>query len=200
MTVANKVTLGRFGLTLIFFALLMAAMDTREPARVWLIDGANLLFLLAAFLDVLDGYLARKYNETSALGRVMDPLVDKIIICGAFIFCIQLPGLEGVVQPWMVVLIIVREFVVQGIRVELEASGKEFGAQAAGKIKTFVQSFTVSGLLLYAAHLGAPPFQPTTGALLQALVWLTVISTAGSGIIYLIDAVRCFMSEKAGRP
>lgn len=200
MTAANKVTLLRFVITLIFFVVLTIAIDAREPARVWLIDAANILFLLAGFLDVVDGYLARKYNETSALGRVMDPLVDKIIISGAFIFCIQLPGLEGVVQPWMVVVIIVREFVVQGIRVEMEASGKEFGAQTAGKIKTFVQSFTTSGLLLYAAHLSQPPFQPTTGALIYALVWLTVISTAVSGIIYLVDAVRFFTSEKARLP
>src|SRR5205823_2871264 len=97
------------------------------------------VFLLAAVTDWLDGYLARKYNLGSAFGRNFDPLADKVLICGAFIFLQPLGGKEGWLQPWMVCVVVCRELVITGLRSFLESGGAKFGADWLGKIKMWLQ-------------------------------------------------------------
>jgi phosphatidylglycerophosphate synthase len=96
------------------------------------------------------------------------------------------------VMPWMPVLIITREFVVHAVRLDIEASGIPFGATFWGKQKTFIQNFTAGGCLIYSAHLVRLPAEAAEifRIILMALLYLAMISTLVSGIIYVVDAAR----------
>lgn len=95
------------------------------------------IFTLAAFSDWLDGFLARKLEMGSTLGRNLDPLVDKILMCGAFTFLI--PVADSAVHPWIVVVVVSRELAVTGLRSFIENRGGSFGADWLGKLKMLVQ-------------------------------------------------------------
>src|SRR5436190_15135653 len=101
----NQLTAGRLGLGIVLFVLI------EYDQWLWCIG----VFALAAFTDWLDGYVARKQGITSTLGRNLDPLVDKIVICGAFIFLLRLEQAAGL-APWMVVMVVSREFIITGLR------------------------------------------------------------------------------------
>jgi CDP-diacylglycerol--glycerol-3-phosphate 3-phosphatidyltransferase len=142
---------------------------------VLLLDVAIAVFMLAAASDFLDGYLARKWKMISTFGRIADPFVDKVFICGSFIFLIPISPL---VQPWYVVVIIMREFLVSGLRSFLESRGVAFGAGMGGKLKMVFQSVTVPFVLFYRAHfLGSRPLRVTAIILLAATLLLTITST-----------------------
>src|SRR5450631_4222165 len=93
----NQLTAGRLVLGIILFVLI------EYDQWLWSI----VVFALAAFTDWLDGYIARLQGLTSTLGRNLDPLVDKVVICGAYIFLLRYPG-SGL-TPWMVVVVVARE-------------------------------------------------------------------------------------------
>src|SRR5690606_7636002 len=105
----------------------------------WLIDydgwwrTSAVLFIIAASTDWLDGYYARKYHQVTVLGRILDPFVDKVIICGSFIFL--LGDATSGVTAWMTLIIVGREMFVTNLRVFLEKRGIDFSAKWSGKIK-----------------------------------------------------------------
>ncbi len=184
----NQITLARLGMAIIFFACL-AQYDARVAApRMWLLDLSATLFIIAALTDIVDGYLARKQNQVTSFGRVIDPFVDKILVIGAYIF---LAG-EGFLDPqghrtssvagWMVVVILGRELLVTSLRGVTEASGQSFAANAYGKAKMLLQSITVGWVLLTLAH---PTWLPLCTTLRPFMVWLTVVVTLLSVIPYL---------------
>ena len=110
---------------------------------------AIVLFAIAAVSDFLDGYLARKYNLVSNFGKVMDPLADKILNLSALVCFVHL----GIAPPWMVVIIIGREFLVSGIRIIVAEEGEIIMASNWGKAKTVMEITAVSvTLLLIAAN------------------------------------------------
>lgn len=194
-------------MALVYFLILSFAIkrDPIDGTPFWLtdqfqylLDGAIFLFLLAGALDVVDGYVARKYNEQSNLGRILDPLVDKIVICGSFVYFVLLDPVQDVVQPWMGVLVLIREFVVHAVRLDIEASGIPFGATFWGKQKTVIQNIAAGGCLIYSAHLCRLPGSWPYGfkIILVALLYLAMISTFVSGIIYLVDAVRVLARDR----
>src|SRR6202035_4599770 len=119
----------RFVLALLLFALI--AMHS------WM--GCLVVFIVAAFTDWLDGYLARRQGLTSTLGRNLDPLVDKVLIGGAYIFLLPLGYKDGWLQPWMVTLIVARELIITSLRSFLENQGVTFGADWLGKVKMILQ-------------------------------------------------------------
>src|SRR5574337_1575498 len=137
----NRLTLLRLLLAIVFFIFL-----SYRNYNIAL--GA---FLLAWLTDWLDGYLARKKGLLTDFGRIADPFVDKIIVCGGFILLIQ--HAHDIIPPWMVVVIVAREFLVNSIRSYSESKGIEFGATIWGKAKMFVQSLTISLILLFFAYL-----------------------------------------------
>ena len=108
---------------------------------------ALVVFVVAALTDALDGYFARLLDQGTAIGRQLDPLVDKVIVCGAFIYLLTVPGDTGL-APWMVTTIVVRELLIQGLRSHLEGGGQAFGAKTAGKLKTLVQCLSISAILV----------------------------------------------------
>src|SRR5581483_8450845 len=107
----NGLTLARLALAFVLFALI--------SFEAW--GWALLVFLVAAFTDWLDGYLARVQNLTSALGRNLDPLVDKVLLCGAFIFLLPRGAEQGWLAPWMVTLVVARELIITSLRTYLES-------------------------------------------------------------------------------
>ncbi len=149
----NQITFARLLMSIVFFVLL-AQFDAADPEpRRGLLHVAFWLFCVAGATDILDGYLARKYKAESSLGRVLDPFVDKILVCGAFIFYIG-PGFVDAtgqsvsgVAPWMVLLIIGRELLVSVLRGVVEAKGAAFGASGAGKLKMAIQSTTAGWVM-----------------------------------------------------
>jgi CDP-diacylglycerol--glycerol-3-phosphate 3-phosphatidyltransferase len=142
------------------------------------------LFVLGAITDWLDGFLARRWKLTSAFGRAIDPLTDKVLVCSAFIALIPAPQVG--VAPWMVALIVARELLVTGLRGLVEARGVAFGADLFGKLKTVFQMTT----LLAAFTLLAVPVDPVWLTAYRISLWLCLIATVGSGAQYAWKAAR----------
>src|ERR1043166_703320 len=125
--IPNQLTALRFVMSLGLFALIYA--------ELWIV--CLIVFGLAAFTDWLDGYIARKQGISSTLGRNLDPLVDKILICGAY--TVLIPFAHANILPWMVTVVVAREFVNTSMRSFMEKMGASFGADWLGKIKMGLQ-------------------------------------------------------------
>jgi CDP-diacylglycerol--glycerol-3-phosphate 3-phosphatidyltransferase len=185
----NQITLARLGLAILFF-ILLAQFDIRKPT-VWLLDLCIVLFVTAASTDWLDGYLARKHNQITAFGRVLDPFVDKVLVCGTFVFLAgahfhRADG-EQVTRmaPWMVVVILGRELLVTGLRGFSEARGVSFGAHNYGKAKMILQSIAAPVLLFFVAHIDPTPWGHDLAWIKTAIVWATIGVTTLSMLPYL---------------
>jgi len=174
----NLITVSRLILSLILFVIIYLEGWWKTSAA---------LFILAAATDFLDGYFARKYNQVTTLGRIMDPFVDKIIICGAFIFLLERDG-SGI-NAWFVLIIIGREMFITSLRGFLEKQGRDFSASWSGKIKMGVQCVAVVLSLLSLSK--EAPFN-TSGFLLfrDITIWATALITLYSGIDYVLRASR----------
>jgi CDP-diacylglycerol--glycerol-3-phosphate 3-phosphatidyltransferase len=193
----NQITLGRLALAVVFFALLSCFNARELEAQRWLLNWCFWVFLVAALADVLDGLLARMMRSVTSFGRILDPVVDKVLVCGAFVLFASYHfssknevNIAGV-YPWMAVVILARELLVSAVRSHAEAEGREFGAFWFGKLKMFVQSATVCVVLGQLAWdvKAAEPIR-------VACVWLTVIITILSGIPYIRRA-RAFLLTSA---
>ncbi len=194
----NQITIARLILSVVFFVML-GLFDHRyskvgeslapfSSEGVLLLDFSIAVFVLAAASDFLDGYLARKWGMISTFGRIADPFVDKVFICGSFVFLIPITPL---VAPWFVVVIIMREFLVSGLRSFLEARGVAFGAGLGGKLKMTCQSITVPAVLCYRAHFQGAEATTASAAKSVVLVFLagTLLFTLTSTISYVRKAV-----------
>jgi CDP-diacylglycerol---glycerol-3-phosphate 3-phosphatidyltransferase len=143
--------------------------------------GAMALFVIAALTDALDGYFARLLKQDTPIGRQLDPLIDKVIVSGCYIYLATIPGTG--VKPWMVTAIVIRELLIQGLRSLLEGQGQAFGARMAGKLKTVVQCVSISAVLLC---LGLEPSPPSVLPWIRdILTWLAVALTVYSGSSYI---------------
>jgi CDP-diacylglycerol--glycerol-3-phosphate 3-phosphatidyltransferase len=145
----NILTMGRLVLTFPFFAALYWAEVWLKRDVTWPLDVAFGLFILAGVTDILDGLIARRFRAQTLFGRTMDPAIDKILVCGSFVFLIVPPFN---VPAWVVATVIVREIGVTALRGAAEAQGHPFPGTWSGKLKMFVESFTVGYTLFYVAH------------------------------------------------
>jgi CDP-diacylglycerol--glycerol-3-phosphate 3-phosphatidyltransferase len=149
------------------------------------------LFIIACVTDWLDGWWARRYGPLTLVGRNLDPLADKILVCGAFIYLI--PVESAGILPWMVTVVVGRELLVTGIRGIVEATGQKFGADWFGKLKMGLQCAVVIGVLLIqwwrAAALSTPVLEGLENVQLL-LLWLMLAATVGSGVQYIVKAAR----------
>ena len=132
---------------------------------------AAVIFILACITDYLDGYLARKYNETTTFGKFMDPLADKLLVCSALICFAADPNC--VMPVWAAIIIIAREFIISGFRLVAVEKGIVIAANYWGKVKTFVQ-MAMSIVLVF--HFTYDMFRMIESILIYASVILTVIS------------------------
>ena len=141
----NYLTFLRLGLIPVF-VLLMA--DTSR----WSGYLAAFVFAVAAFTDLLDGFLARRYGAVSELGKLLDPLADKILVMAALVMLVAQRGdLDGApwVPGWMVVLVLARELWITGLRAVIAQRGTVLAASASGKVKSWFQMIAVIFLLLH---------------------------------------------------
>lgn len=181
LNVPNAITLARLLLSFVLFALIQWT-----SAWVW----AAGLFVFSVATDVLDGYIARKYQLITQLGRILDPFVDKFITIGTFLFL--LPHPQSGVTPWMVVIVLGREILVTSLRGYLEQQGADFSASASGKLKMFLQcvAATVALLSLDPAW-GVWSIGPMTLTLFRdILLWAMVAVTIWSGFDYVKRAIE----------
>jgi len=199
MNLPNQITVARFVLALAFMALLIKFDHRALPGAKWMLDWAFWLFIVAAVSDFLDGYLARKYNQVTAFGRILDPFVDKVLVGGAFVLFLGTGFVDNAgrnvtdLAAWMVVVIIARELLVTGLRSFSEAGGTPYAANWSGKIKMVIQSFTIAYII---QSLGGLSHVGWFVQLRPYVIWFTVIATAVSVIAYL-SASRAALSEQA---
>ena len=173
--VPNALTSVRFALAIAVMALIPLGMHL----------AALVTFLVAVSTDWMDGYWARKYGQVTKLGRIFDPFVDKIIICGSFIALVELD--DSPVASWMATIVVARELLVTSLRGIIEGSGGDFSASWLGKWKMVVQcAAVVSVLLMYVADPVPGWLGPTTGA----LVWGAIAITVYSGVDYTLIAAK----------
>jgi CDP-diacylglycerol--glycerol-3-phosphate 3-phosphatidyltransferase len=174
----NQLTAARFVLGLILFGLI--------EYEQWL--ASIIVFALAAVTDWLDGYLARKLNLGSTLGRNLDPLVDKVVIGGAYIFL--LPVANSGLLAWMVTLVIAREMLITGLRSFLENQGASFGADWLGKLKMGLQCAA-----LFAIFVALEKPEQFYVLSRDVLIYAMLLATALSGLQYLWRAFALLKTD-----
>lgn len=180
LTVPNLLSLSRLPLGAVLFALVAAEMWAAGVG----------VFVVALVTDWADGWWARRYGPLTAVGRALDPLTDKVLIGGAFIYLMPVPG-AGLL-PWMVTVVIGRELVVTGVRGMVESAGMRFGADWFGKLKTALQAAAVLAVLVQeTVRAGGPAslLEPAEWVRV-VLVWAMLVATVGSGVQYLVRAAK----------
>lgn len=184
MNLPNRITLARICLIPIMMIFLLMDFSLFPEPIHWgsfqlsvnhLI--AAVIFLLAASTDGIDGYIARKYNMVTNLGKLLDPLADKLLVSAVLISLVEL----GRCDSWIAIVIISREFAVTGLRQVALLEGKVVAASKWGKIKTIVQIVAISLLLL-----NNFPFQFVSIPLDDIAIWAAALITIYSGIDYFV--------------
>lgn len=170
--IPNQLTTARLGLAIVLFVLI--------AFEQWLWSFA--IFAVAAFTDWLDGYLARKLNLGSSLGRNLDPLVDKVLICGAYIFL--MPESKAGLAPWMVTVVVARELIITSLRSFLENQGATFGADWLGKLKMGLQCAALLAIFVVLEWDTVEALGPVR----DVFVYGMIAATALSGLQYLYRA------------
>lgn len=175
--VPNRITITRLILAIVLFVLI--------PLRYY--AAGMIVFLIAAGTDWVDGYWARKYGQVTKLGRVLDPFVDKVIICGAFIYLAAID--DSGIAAWLAVIVVARELLVTALRSFLEGEGADFSAQMSGKLKMVWQcaAVTASLLALSYGNVADRPQWVATG--LVICVWGAIVLTIYSGAEYVRRAI-----------
>ena len=145
MNLPNQLTMGRLFLTALFVAVMSIPDQLLKSIHLldYRITIAILFFLIASLTDFLDGYIARKLKLVTDFGKLMDPLVDKILTSAVFIILTQ----ENMIPAWITITIISREFLVTGLRLLASNQGKVLSADSLGKWKTTSQIIVASYFL-----------------------------------------------------
>ncbi len=178
MNWANRLTMSRLVLTIAFVAALNSSWHYARTS-------ALIIFIVAGLTDFVDGEVARRYGIITNFGKLMDPLVDKIMIAAAFISLVPLKA----VPAWAATTVVARDFLITGVRLMASAKGRVLPAETLGKQKTSWQIITVIFFLalLAASELRYLDERSTwwIRAWHQAgpvLVWITVALTVYSGL------------------
>lgn len=164
MNTPNKLTLLRVVMIPVFMVFYMYIP--------WPNFFATVLFVLAFLTDMLDGYLARKNNQVSNFGKIMDPLADKVLVAAAMVLLTA----SGVVSSWVTILVLAREFAVSGIRIAAAAEGNVVAASKWGKLKTIWQFIAITlALIINRGNL-----------FVDILMWINLALTVLSGVDYIV--------------
>jgi CDP-diacylglycerol---glycerol-3-phosphate 3-phosphatidyltransferase len=166
----NTVTILRLGIIPVLFLFLFSPGPTESLV-------ITILFVLAAMTDILDGYIARKYQIETVVGKFLDPIADKLILNTAMILMIPI----GRIPAWIVAIIIMRDFVVDGIRSIASSEGIIIQASTLAKQKTLCQNFAVSSLMIH-----YPLFGADAHFVGMILLYIALVLSLVSGVIYLL--------------
>jgi CDP-diacylglycerol--glycerol-3-phosphate 3-phosphatidyltransferase len=166
----NAITLLRIGILPVLFLILL------EPGETLSLFIA-MLFILAALTDLLDGYVARRYNIVTRIGKLLDPIADKIIMSAAMVLLIPV----GRISAWVVALMIMRDFAVEGLRNMAAVEGHVIEASPLGKYKTFCQIVAVSALIIHYPIYGLDP-----GSIGTIFIYVALVLSLSSGLDYLV--------------
>jgi CDP-diacylglycerol--glycerol-3-phosphate 3-phosphatidyltransferase len=175
MTTANIITIMRIVLVPFFLVILLTEMQNKEII-------AFAIFIIAAVTDALDGYVARKYNEVSDLGKFLDPLADKLLVTAALIALVYLQEVE----TWVAAIIILRELFISAFRFYFLIQNASFSASIPAKVKTTFQIVALAILIIYRKM----PFANFLGMLGTAVLYIAVFLTVYSGAEYVIRYSR----------
>lgn len=190
MNIANKLTLLRIILVFVFMGIIWLPLGLSVEVMLWI---SLAIFIVASLTDFLDGHLARKLHLVTNLGKFMDPLADKMLVAAALLAMVDLGqrGLlpMGTFPAWIVVFIILREFMVSGLRLVAASQNVVLAANYWGKVKTTVQMITIIVYLL-----------PIQNELLRGvgmlLAYASLVLTLLSGWIYLWQNRHVFEEQK----
>ncbi len=178
MNTANKLTILRIIFVPIF--MIFALMESASMHFV-----ALLVFIIASITDTLDGQIARKYNQITDFGKFMDPLADKMLTTAAFLVFME----QGIINSWAILIILVREFAVSGIRLSAASGGTVIAASFWGKFKTVSQMVAIIITMLITNLVFIPH---STGVIISAIcIWISIIFTVISGVEYVAKNISC---------
>lgn len=148
---------------------------------------AAIVFGLASITDFFDGMLARKYNQITVFGKLFDPVGDKMLFLAAIIASYKL----GLCSPWVIMIVISREFVITSLRMVAVEQGKVIAASMWGKVKTACQMvFTVVVMVLAEFSIITEKLPFSLEQISNVLMWIVAALTLISGIKYYIDAKK----------
>ena len=175
MNWANRLTLGRLALTILFVAALNSSWQYGRTA-------ALLIFLIAGVTDFIDGEIARRYGIITNFGKLMDPLVDKIMMAAAFISLVPLK----VIPAWAATTVVARDFLITGLRLMASAKGRVLPAERLGKQKTSWQIITV---IFFLALFSANELRYADD---RATWWLRARDEAGPILVWIMVALTVY--------
>ncbi len=195
MNLPNKLTVGRFVLTLAFLVVMFSKVPFHQTI-------ALVLFIAGGITDFLDGHIARRNKLITNFGILMDPLADKIMVCSAFIAFVGL----GWIPAWMVVIVVARELVITGLRLLAASKNVVLAAEGYGKHKTITQIIAIVSLLVLHSYeqwgaVGRTAFglqihqAPWVDWFTQIAIWLAVLLTFTSGWMYLWRNRAIYLSD-----
>ena len=180
MNWANRLTVSRLGLTIAFVISLNSGWAYGRTT-------ALILFIVAGITDYFDGEIARRYGVITKFGKLMDPLVDKIMIAAAFISLVPLKAMPA----WAAIIVVARDFLITGLRLLASSDGQVLPAEQLGKHKT---SWQITTVLFFLVLLAARELRYVQGQTFwwsrawifggTALIWITVALTIYSGLAY----------------
>lgn len=183
----NKLTIARMIISPIFLAVIM--WSSLPHRFLW----AMLIFIAASITDAVDGKLARKNNQVTNFGKLLDPIADKVLTTAALLAFMKL----GLCNIWIVMIVLTREFAIASIRMIAASNGTVIPANIWGKLKTVSQMvFTILIMFLGEIYSYAPnivpgvtvPYYLTLSNISNALLWITAVLTVISGVIYIKDS------------
>lgn len=170
MNLPNKLTIFRMFMIIPFVVLLLGG-HSNSPVFAGILEYTDwialVIFVVASLTDLLDGYIARKYNLVTNFGKFMDPLADKLLVCAAMICLVELQRIPS----WVVIIIISREFIISGFRLIASDNGVVIAASYWGKFKT---TFQMLMICLMIANIQS--IQIITTVIMWIALALTVIS------------------------
>jgi CDP-diacylglycerol--glycerol-3-phosphate 3-phosphatidyltransferase len=202
-SIPNILTFGRLVLTIVFLVMILYAPPRYARGELPFpdfLDIAFILFVIAGLSDIVDGIVARQFKVTSKFGRMVDPLADKVMVCGAFI-CFAIvgepklfnlgPAALAVIHWVVAAVLILREVFVTALRHIAEARGINFAATASGKIKMFLQSFAIGTVIMkMALAIGTVIMKMAHVQTATWGYWFTTVAFALMLIVTVISGVR----------
>ena len=196
MNLPNKLTVSRILLSFAFLAFLFAHGVVYKVL-------ALATFVVASLTDMLDGYLAKRTNQMTDFGRLMDPIADKVLVLSAFVSFVEM----RLIPAWMVVIIIFREAAITGLRLFALSRGRVIPADSGGKHKTVWQMVAIIATLVYlivreAGEGGSIRWTASMDGAYRSVIFgvmcVAVVLTLASGIAYLVKNRGVYTDEKKG--